>query len=195
LIAEVFALSCLIFNVFITKWIIQHEKADFWAGYAPAVSAFFTGDMSLFQYHSAYMFPTQGKCEFFIYGVGGSIQDRDALCLLPQNVIIEKIFVFIYVWYIVAIIFSVLSVIYLITMLAFSMLRVFDIGQMLERTVTIRECKELSTNADFGIWFTLKIFRRNMVPTQFQNLCKELHNVLKNEGVIKKKFDDDLEKY
>jgi hypothetical protein len=41
----------------------------------------------------AQIFPTVSKCTFNQYGPSGGVENRDALCVLPFNVIHEKIYV------------------------------------------------------------------------------------------------------
>lgn len=193
LVAEMLAISAVVFNMLLTKWIIR----DFWHVYFNAVASFLQGDFDKFNRDAAYLFPIQAKCNYTEFGPSGSSQLVDALCILPQNVILDKIFVFLYIWYILMLVSSMLNLIYLLVMFLFGMLRIYSVGHMLERTVTIRECKEISGNGDYGLWFTLRIFHRNLVPNQFQNLCKELHLLTKSEFQIQKtplNFDDD-EKY
>ena len=40
------------------------------------------------------------KCTFHKYGPGGSVETKDGLCILPLNIINEKIYVFIWFWFI-----------------------------------------------------------------------------------------------
>lgn len=47
------------------------------------------------------VFPKVTKCHFFKYGASGSIQKLDALCVMALNVINEKIFIFLWFWYII----------------------------------------------------------------------------------------------
>ena len=44
------------------------------------------------------VFPKVAKCDFFKYGHSGTGETKDLLCILPINVINEKIFVFIWFW-------------------------------------------------------------------------------------------------
>jgi len=46
------------------------------------------------------VFPKVAKCQFRKYGPSGSIQNHDALCVLPLNIINEKIYIFLYFWFI-----------------------------------------------------------------------------------------------
>ena len=46
------------------------------------------------------VFPKVAKCQFNKYGPSGSIQTHDALCVLPLNIINEKIYIFLYFWFV-----------------------------------------------------------------------------------------------
>ena len=46
------------------------------------------------------VFPRVTKCRFEKYGGSGTIQNFDALCVLGMNIINEKIFIFLWFWYI-----------------------------------------------------------------------------------------------
>jgi len=46
------------------------------------------------------VFPKVAKCQFNKYGPSGSIQNHDALCVLPLNIINEKIYIFLYFWFV-----------------------------------------------------------------------------------------------
>lgn len=60
-------------------------------------------------------------------------------------------------------------------MLFFNSLRIVDIGRMCERSITRGECKKISGDGDFGYWFTLCLFHKNLNPVMFQDLAKELY--------------------
>ena len=44
------------------------------------------------------VFPRMTKCIYKKFGASGTIQTHDALCMLPINVINEKIYVFLWYW-------------------------------------------------------------------------------------------------
>lgn len=44
------------------------------------------------------VFPKVTKCTFHLYGFSGTIEKLDGLCVLPLNIINEKIFIFIWFW-------------------------------------------------------------------------------------------------
>lgn len=169
-LCEALSLLSIIFNMFLMKWVIN----DFWVEYRPAMTAFLTGDYPSFRQHSAILFPLQAKCNYTSFGHSGSIVNHDVLCFMPQNIVNEKIFVFFYVWYIVLFILTAINICFFLTMISCSSLRILDIGRMLERTVTRRDVKILSDNGDYGYWYTLRIFHKNLSPVLFQDLAKHV---------------------
>ena len=46
------------------------------------------------------VFPKLTKCTFHKYGPSGTIERQDGLCILAMNIINEKIYVFLWFWFI-----------------------------------------------------------------------------------------------
>ena len=46
------------------------------------------------------VFPKMAKCTFHKYGPSGTIERQDGLCILAMNIINEKIYVFLWFWFI-----------------------------------------------------------------------------------------------
>ena len=64
------------------------------------------------------IFPKVTKCVFKTYGPSGSIQIYDAMCILPVNILNEKIFIFLWFWFAIlasatgiAVIFRIISLV------------------------------------------------------------------------------------
>lgn len=66
-----------------------------------------------------YVFPRMTKCTFYKYGVSGEVERHDAVCILPLNVVNEKIYVFLWFWFLILGILSVLTVIYRVRVITF----------------------------------------------------------------------------
>lgn len=58
------------------------------------------------------VFPRMTKCTFHKFGPSGSIQRHDALCLLALNILNEKIYIFLWFWFIIIAILSGLAIVY-----------------------------------------------------------------------------------
>ena len=48
----------------------------------------------------AVVFPKVSKCSFHKYGPSGTPERLDGLCVLPLNIINEKIYIFLWFWFI-----------------------------------------------------------------------------------------------
>ncbi|XP_045116948.1 innexin shaking-B-like [Portunus trituberculatus] len=55
------------------------------------------------------VFPLRAKCTFYVHGDSGTIKPEDALCIMPQNIINKKIFLIMWVWFIILTIITCLQ--------------------------------------------------------------------------------------
>ena len=58
------------------------------------------------------MFPRVTKCTFHKYGPSGDIQRHDAQCVLPINILNEKIYVFLWFWFIILTILTIFDMLH-----------------------------------------------------------------------------------
>lgn len=58
------------------------------------------------------VFPRITKCTFHKYGASGSIQKHDALCVLALNILNEKIYIFLWFWFLILALLSACAIIY-----------------------------------------------------------------------------------
>lgn len=59
-----------------------------------------------------YVFPRMTKCTFHKFGTSGEVEKHDALCLLPLNIVNEKVYIFLWFWFILLSILSFLVIVY-----------------------------------------------------------------------------------
>lgn len=64
-----------------------------------------------------YVFPRMTKCTFYKYGVSGEVERHDAVCILPLNVVNEKIYVFLWFWFLFLGVLSFFTVLYRVSKL------------------------------------------------------------------------------
>jgi innexin len=123
---------------------------NFWVEFFPAIVALLQNDMPGFNKASSTLFPSQAKCDYFNFGSSGSIQQIDALCLLPQNVVNEKIFVFLYFWMALLLVFTVLHVL----------------------CAAVKIQHQYKKNHDFGYGLALSIMKKNLSPILVDDLLE-----------------------
>merc|ERR1711997_565654 len=71
----------------------------------------------------ARVFPKMSKCTFHMYGASGTIQNHDGLCILSLNIIIEKIYVFLWFWFLAVAVWTAVWLCYRFCTMASSTVR------------------------------------------------------------------------
>ncbi|GAB6025501.1 hypothetical protein CHUAL_011240 [Chamberlinius hualienensis] len=123
------------------------------------------------------IFPRITKCGFKQYGPSGDIQYHDALCVLPINIINEKIFIFMWFWFVILSIVSGLVIIYRIPLLFSSNLRNRAILSH-NRYVDKKELQMVIQRSSYGDWFLLQLLSKNISSLQYSDLIHEMYDQL-----------------
>jgi len=69
------------------------------------------------------VFPRVTKCTFHKFGPSGTIQTHDALCILALNILNEKIYIFLWFWFILLAIISGMALAYSIALVTLPSIR------------------------------------------------------------------------
>ena len=64
-----------------------------------------------------YIFPRMTKCTFHKFGASGEIEKHDAMCILPLNIVNEKIYIFLWFWFLALGAMTALIVLYRIVII------------------------------------------------------------------------------
>lgn len=72
-----------------------------------------------------YIFPRMTKCTFYKYGVSGEVERHDAICILPLNVVNEKIYIFLWFWFILLTILTAMTLLYRVIIIFSPRMRVY----------------------------------------------------------------------
>lgn len=100
------------------------------------------------------VFPRVTKCTFHKFGPSGSLQTHDALCVLALNILNEKIYIFLWFWFIILAIISGMALAYSIAVITLPsiretiLLRRFKFGTPQSVSALIRK-----TQVDFQHFF------------------------------------------
>jgi len=127
------------------------------------------------------VFPKVTKCTFHKYGPSGTVVKHDGLCVLPLNIINEKIFIFIWFWLVfVAVVTGIFLIYRLFTLLA-PHLRVFLItingGKSCKRSdvEAILDPHSYTWLEKIGDWFLLQLICKNLNALVVNDLIRHLH--------------------
>lgn len=150
--------------------------------YGTKVLNFSEWDFSVRYDPMIHVFPRLTKCTFHRYGSSGDVQRHDAMCILPINIINEKIYIFLWFWFIALSVFS--------AVILFYHLVVFISPQA--RFIVLRSRARLSKadyidivlkNCSCSDWFVLDLLCKNLDPLNFRDLISDLARKLERKAV------------
>eukprot|EP00091_Calanus_sinicus_P010951 TRINITY_DN2502_c0_g1_i1.p1 TRINITY_DN2502_c0_g1~~TRINITY_DN2502_c0_g1_i1.p1 ORF type:complete len:407 (+),score=75.11 TRINITY_DN2502_c0_g1_i1:99-1319(+) len=117
------------------------------------------------------VFPKVTKCQFNRHGPGGDINNHDALCLLPLNIVNEKIYLVMWLWLIVLAVASSVAVLYRAACIIFPGVRTYILWGETSKWSHIAEvCK----NGQYGDWFLLRQISKNVDQETFDEFLKQI---------------------
>lgn len=146
----------------------------YWNSYSHAIMALLTGNSMGWKAYSDQTFPTIAKCLFESTGPSGSLQKFDALCLLPQNVLNQKIFVIIWLWYIFQLVVSVANLSYFAAIYYSKNVRIVILYKYAMMTVSRKQIMLATDKAHLGYFFVLQQIAKNIDTFTFCDLLNEL---------------------
>ncbi|KAJ9596325.1 hypothetical protein L9F63_012658 [Diploptera punctata] len=123
------------------------------------------------------LFPRITKCTVLVYGNTGTIQDHDYICVLPVNILNEKIFIFMWFWFILLSALSALTLFYSIIIMIYPPLRKFVLARRFRYRVP-NGISSILEKAQLGDYFVLHLLGRNICVTVFHEILNELSEVL-----------------
>ncbi|XP_037048178.1 innexin inx5-like isoform X2 [Bradysia coprophila] len=169
---EVMNFLCVVLNMFILNVVFDR----FWSRYLPAVLSLFTTEGPTFSTLAAVIFPITAKCNYSDFGASGSEQLHDHLCLLTLNVVNEKVFAFLYIWYLLLLFVSGLNLIWRSLILLSPSLRLKIIQSSTKWTeqVSEKEVKKILAVDNIGDWFIMFLLGQNLNRFAFREILDEL---------------------
>ncbi|XP_037027425.1 innexin inx3 [Bradysia coprophila] len=119
------------------------------------------------------VFPRVTKCTFHKFGASGSIQKHDALCVLALNILNEKIYIFLWFWFIVLAFLSGCAIIYSSIVVMMPTTRESIIKRRF-RTGTPKEIEMLIRNIQVGDFLLLHLLGQNINVNSFGDILRGL---------------------
>ena len=127
------------------------------------------------------VFPKMTKCTFHRFGSSGDVQRHDALCILPLNIINEKIYIIMWFWFVFLAIVSGLWLVYRF----FTWTRPEFRLKLLSKRASLankRVLKHLLGVAEAGDWFLLYMLCKNTDSQSFRFITRVLSRRLELEA-------------
>ncbi|KAK5649775.1 hypothetical protein RI129_000804 [Pyrocoelia pectoralis] len=123
------------------------------------------------------IFPRMTKCTFYKYGVSGEVEKHDAICILPLNVVNEKIYVFLWFWFIILACLTFGTIIYRIIIIFSPRMRVYLL-RVRYRLIRKDAIDLIVRRSKMGDWFLFYMLGENVDSVIFRDVMQELANRL-----------------
>lgn len=129
------------------------------------------------------VFPKVAKCTFESYGASGSIARYDGLCVLPLNILNEKIYIFLWFWFIIVAVITAIGLLYRIATVfipEFRMLLLRSRSQL----ASSNSVQDVAHKCQIGDWFLLYQLAKNLDPLIYRDFINDLAMKMRGNGPI-----------
>jgi hypothetical protein len=111
----------------------------------------------------------------------GTVNKKDALCILGLNIINEKIYVTLWFWLVILACMTAMYMIYVVAIMAVPALRRGLVTRK-ARADHIDQAYHLVNNASAGDWFMIFLVSRNMDSTMYNHFIEEITEKFKTKA-------------
>ncbi len=126
----------------------------------------------------AQVFPKMTKCTFHKYGSSGTIQVIDALCVLGMNIINEKIYIFLWFWFLLLAVVTGTNLIVRLLQMSCPNLRTrfvkLENSGYLDQKVHRADVEAVTSHLAYADWLILYYLAQSMNKENFGELLSKL---------------------
>lgn len=155
-------------------WIFHLVFNNFWRNFYETIKSLFSRNFEDYERSAAFVFPKQAKCKMFIFGPSQSVVQLDALCILPHNVINEKIFVFLYMWMLILLGLSILKLLHNMCLLTSLAYRTKTFQRMTTTSLSNKSIVIATNKCDIGHWFLFHLLTKNLDDVLVNDLVTDM---------------------
>ncbi|KAG8191997.1 hypothetical protein JTE90_001733 [Oedothorax gibbosus] len=127
-------------------------------------------------------FPRMTKCQFYDFGSSGDVQRVDALCILPLNVLNEKIFIFLWFWMVLLLVLTGVTVFFRLMLAAMPMLR-YCVLVTRAPQASKGALDRLVGRCRTSDWFVLYLLAKNIDSRHFSAVVSKLAAAMDQNGI------------
>ena len=113
-------------------------------------------------------------CEMSFFGNSGEVQNASGVCNLPINIINEKIYLIIWVWFLVMIVATVLVMLGQLCLLVAPYLRYVLLHKTIKSKPPVHHIKRLIRRCSYGDYILLNFLAKNLDSSQFDALVSKI---------------------
>ncbi|PRD23467.1 UNVERIFIED_CONTAM: inx2 [Trichonephila clavipes] len=118
------------------------------------------------------VFPRLTKCTFHRYGTSGDVQRHDAMCILPINIINEKIYIFMWFWFVILSAVSALVIAYRLATF-FSRRFRFFVTRVSAPLANPNHLETLINKVSIGDWLLFELLAKNLDSMNYKDLVND----------------------
>jgi len=167
-------------NVLLQMYIMDRFLGGEFSSYGWKVIQFTEWDWSVRYDPMIKVFPRLTKCTFHRYGSSGDVQRHDAMCILPINIINEKIYVFLWFWFYFLAVASIIAIIYRALTIVVPRIRVLA-TQSRCRLANREALESVINRLRIGDWFVLDLLSKNLDPLNFRDLMVDYYREVEGD--------------
>lgn len=124
------------------------------------------------------VFPRMTKCTFHKFGGSGTIQKFDALCVLGMNIINEKVFVFLWFWYVTLAVITFINLVlrlgqFFLPGMRHRMIKISEFG-LRSRRVAPGTLERVLDQLSYPDWLLLYYLAQSMDKANFARLINKM---------------------
>lgn len=134
-----------------------------------------------------YIFPRITKCTYHDFGSSGDIQKHDALCLLPLNIINEKIYIALWFWFLVLAILTTLVIIYRLFAIVSENVRCKGLISRCKLS-SEQDIRIICRHCDVGDWFLFYMVAENLDPLVMREIVASIANKIRAHFDLKREL-------
>lgn len=127
------------------------------------------------------VFPRLTKCDFYKFGSGGSVEHFKELCVLPINIINEKIYVFLWFWFVILSVLSGLVLVYRLLIIVWPKSRLM-VSRSRARLANQEYVDAICQKCSLGDWFVLHLLSKNLDPLNFKDVVADFARRLEEKN-------------
>lgn len=114
-------------------------------------------------------FPRVTQCSFKKFGASGTIETRESLCILPQNILNEKVFILMWFWFVLLATITAMHLVWRIVLMASPLARLKWIEQR-GKLATTPKVEQGLRQLPLGDYFLLDIMSENLDAITFKDI-------------------------
>jgi len=177
-LCEVLNYINVVLQIYLTDAFLGHEFTT----YGIRVIAISEGDPEDRDDPMNEIFPKVTKCTFHKYGASGTVETYDGLCVLPLNVLNEKIYIFLWFWFLALAIVTTVGLIYRFATFFGPVRRI--LLQAKSRLVPTEDIEFIVQKCSIGDWFLLYQISKNMDRIYYKEFIMELSDRLQGKDAM-----------